>query len=105
MKIPIGSITLNYTCHDCNTHATQPLEQIAESGTTICPGCDDDMDFDLCADATGPDIFIAAPDLLDIVRQFEQDAWDGDPRRRKDDPLCVRARAAIAKAEGDTDAS
>ena len=33
--------------------------------------------------------------LREIVSEFERNAWDGDPLRRADDPLCIRARAAM----------
>lgn len=43
-------------------------------------------------------LIAAAPDLLEVLREFEADAWDGCPLRRADDRLCQKARAAIAKA-------
>lgn len=34
-------------------------------------------------------------ELKDIIRAFEERAWDGDPLRRADDDLCIRARQAL----------
>ncbi|ULQ45837.1 hypothetical protein JN531_012075 [Flagellatimonas centrodinii] len=36
-------------------------------------------------------------ELVELVQQFESQAWDGCTLRRRDDPLCQRARAALAK--------
>jgi hypothetical protein len=43
-------------------------------------------------------LYAERDELLAIVRDFEAIQWDGDPRRRADDPICMRARAAIARA-------
>lgn len=43
MKIKIGNITLNWTCDDCSETVEQPLSDVAEVGTAICPECGRDM--------------------------------------------------------------
>ena len=37
-------------------------------------------------------------DMAVALRDFEQSAWDGDPCRRSDDELCMRACRLIDRA-------
>jgi hypothetical protein len=37
-------------------------------------------------------------DMAVALSEFEERAWDGDPRRRDADPLCKQARTMIDKA-------
>lgn len=41
--IPASEITLNWTCEECDEKVQQPLTDIVEVGTAICPECGDDM--------------------------------------------------------------
>jgi hypothetical protein len=34
-----------------------------------------------------------------VLTELESSRWDGDPRRREDDPLCIRTRALLKKLE------
>jgi hypothetical protein len=45
-RIPVSKITLLWVCPNKNCHeeAAQPLGEIAEAGTAICPECGDDME-------------------------------------------------------------
>lgn len=45
-KIPVNFIVLTYTCASCEDKAHQPLSEIVQSGTAICPDCDIDMELD-----------------------------------------------------------
>jgi hypothetical protein len=38
-------------------------------------------------------------EVREVLAELESDRWDGDPRRREDDPLCARARALLSKLE------
>ena len=48
MRIKTNQIILWYTCKTCNdcTNTTQPLTDIVECGTPICPNCDRPMTLD-----------------------------------------------------------
>lgn len=39
----VSSITLQYDCLDCGNHVEQPVSDIPEIGTPVCPNCDVDM--------------------------------------------------------------
>jgi hypothetical protein len=45
-RIPVSKITLLWVCpnRDCDEEVAQPLGEIAEAGTAICPECGDDME-------------------------------------------------------------
>ena len=40
---PAESIILHWYCSECDIRSEQRLIDIAEVGTAICPGCDNDM--------------------------------------------------------------
>lgn len=47
-RYDVGKITLHWTCagHDTPEYAEQPLVDIEDAGTAICPECGDDMELD-----------------------------------------------------------
>ena len=42
--IPVSKITLLWSCTECKVQAEQPLGEIVEAGTAICPECGEDME-------------------------------------------------------------
>jgi hypothetical protein len=41
--VPVDSVTLLYYCPDCDTEVSQPLSEIVQNGTAVCPECEGDM--------------------------------------------------------------
>lgn len=76
--IKVARITLLYTCHPCNERASQALGQIIESGTAICPECDNDMQLDDSVDisadpaADGPSV----AEMRETIAEFEARDYD-----------------------------